>query len=426
MSAQLILSDIHGQIFVHPDLKLLGFDGVFYRQPSWEELICLPKGSTLFFMPHHNAVGFDTVSGGEVCVEEFAGRKVFAVSAFMIPGYTRLYLPAAIKRKKDGVLPLWPYTAVGWRKGRFYVCAAKVDAMRRQMPHYYQDGTRIKKQVRIFLKKYSHNRLIKHLCHCALSYNCRNAQNFFLGRWEAPLPVSPICNARCLGCISHQDSDCPQASHERIQFVSVPEEITQAALVHLRRARRGIVSFGQGCEGEPLLQFSVVRDTIRLIRKQTSKGTIHLNTNGFNPSYLKELAQAGLNSVRISLNSLDEKTYAAYYRPSKYGLGDVLASVAAAKKSGLFVSLNLLTFPGITDHVSEAARLITFLKKGYVDLLQLRNLSIEPSYLMQKMPFLKKRPVGMLSFMKELRKLDVCCRIGYFNIPKEKFSLLKR
>ncbi len=426
MSARLILSDIKGNVFVHPDLKLLGFDGVFYRRPSSEELIRLPKGSTLFFMPHHSAVGFDTKAGGETCVEEFGGGKVFAVSAFMIPGYTRLYLPAAIKNKEDVVLPLWPYTAVGWKKGRFYACAVKVDRMRRQMPYYYQDETRIKKQVELFKKEYSRNRLIKHLCKCALSYNCRNAQNFFLGRWEAPLPVSPACNARCLGCISYQDPDCPQASHERIQFVPALEEIAQAALIHLRRAREGIVSFGQGCEGEPLLQFRVVRDAIRLIRRRTQKGTIHLNTNGFNPAYLKELAQAGLDSVRISLNSFDEKTYAAYYRPSKYGLGDVLSSVAMAKKSGLFVSLNLLTFPGITDHEPEVARLATFLKKGYVSLLQLRNLSIEPSYLMQKMPFLKKRPVGMLAFIKKLRKLDVRCRIGYFNMPKERFLSFKK
>ncbi|MFH1692231.1 MAG: radical SAM protein [Candidatus Omnitrophota bacterium] len=426
MSAQLVLSDGKGQIFVHPTLKLLGFDGVAYRQPAPEELVNLPKGSTLFFMPHHVGIGFDQEANGEVCVEEFGGRKVFAVSAFMVPGYTRLYLPAALKRKKDLILPLWPYTAVGWKKGRFCVCAAKVDSMRRQMPFYYQCEALIKKQAGLFLKKFPKNRLIKHLGYCALTYHCRNAQNLFLGRWEAPLPVSPACNAKCLGCISSQDSDCLEASHERIRFVPSVEEIVEIALVHLRGAREGIVSFGQGCEGEPLLQFSVIRDAIRLIRQRTRKGTIHLNTNGFHPAHLEELAKAGLDSVRISLNSFDEKTYEAYYRPSRYGHCDVLASVAIAKKSGLFVSLNLLTFPGLTDNSSEVKRLICFLKKGYCDLLQLRNLSIDPAYLLAKMPVIKGEPLGILALIKQVKKLDLTQRIGYFNVPKERFVWQKR
>lgn len=426
MSAQLILSDIQGQIFVHPNLKLLGFDGANYRRPVLEELVSLPKGSTLFFMPHHAAVGFDQEAGGPACVEELGDRKVFAVSAFLIPGYTRLYLPAALKRKKDLILPLWPYTAVGWRKGRFYACAIKVDSARRQMPFYYECETRIKKQAGLFLKRFPDNRLVKHLYHCALTYNCRNAQNLFLCRWEAPLPVSPVCNARCLGCISFQGSDCLEASHERIRFVPTVEEIVEVALAHLQRAHEGVVSFGQGCEGEPLLQFPVIRDAIRLIRKKTRKGTIHLNTNGFNPSYLKELAQAGLDSVRISLNSFDEKIYEAYYRPSQYGLGDVLTSVAIAKKSGLFISLNLLTFPGLTDNPFEVKRLMSFLKKGYCDLLQLRNLSIDPAYLLDKMPRVIGKPLGMLALIKRLEKLDLARKIGYFNVRKEEFMVVKK
>lgn len=425
MNAKLILSDNKGNIFIHPTLKLLGFDGVDFRRPAAEEFITLPKGSTLFFMPHHAAVGFDDASQSPVFVEEFNGRPVFAVSAFMVPAFTRLYLPAAIKRKEDIVLPLWPYTAVGYNRGKFCVCAVKVDAMRRQMPFYYQCEPAIKKQALIILKKFPKNRLVKHLYRCALGYNCRNAQNYFLGRWEAPLPVSPECNARCLGCISFQDSDCFKASHERIRFVPSPEEIAQVALSHLNRARSGIVSFGQGCEGEPLLQFLVIRDAIRLIRKQTQAGTIHLNTNGFSPLYVSQLAQAGLDSVRISINSFDDKMYAAYYRPKGYGLCDVLDCVKAAKKSGLFVSLNLLTFPGLTDNPREFKRLELFLKKGYVDLLQLRNLSIDPAYFISRMPVLKERPLGVLSVITRLKKLDFCPSLGYFNVAKEKFSALR-
>ncbi len=74
------------------------------------------------------------------------------------------------------------------------------------------------------------------------------------------------------------------------------------------------MSFGQGCEGEPLIVSDVIRDAILLIRKETSKGTINLNTNASLPSRVAELADAGLDSMRISMNSPRPKTYKAYFR----------------------------------------------------------------------------------------------------------------
>jgi len=42
------------------------------------------------------------------------------------------------------------------------------------------------------------------------------------------------------------------------------------------------------------------------------------------------VARAGLDSVRISLNSPVRETYTAYYRPKGYGFGDVAESVRVA------------------------------------------------------------------------------------------------
>ncbi|MCK4423827.1 MAG: hypothetical protein KAV18_07145 [Candidatus Omnitrophica bacterium] len=47
--------------------------------------------------------------------------------------------------------------------------------------------------------------------------------------------------------------------------------------------RQPVVSFGQGCEGEPLLVYKTLSQAIKLIRKQTKKGTINLNTNASRP-----------------------------------------------------------------------------------------------------------------------------------------------
>jgi len=62
------------------------------------------------------------------------------------------------------------------------------------------------------------NRLRSHLEKCALQFGCPAAKNFFLGRYEAPLPTAEQCNARCLGCLSLQiHSDIPH-SQDRIGF----------------------------------------------------------------------------------------------------------------------------------------------------------------------------------------------------------------
>jgi pyruvate-formate lyase-activating enzyme len=332
-----------------------------------------------------------------------------------------LLLPAAKKLVGDTTLPLWSYTAVGWAGGKFWVSAIKIDRMSRQRPYYYRDRRALTRSVHKILKHYPGNRLFRHLANCALNYNCRAAQNLFFKRWEAPLPTSPSCNARCLGCLSLQDSDCTTASHARIRFVPRPEEIAEVAVSHLKIAKQGIVSFGQGCEGEPLLQFKTLSKAISIVRRETRRGTVHLNTNAYRPSYLEELAKAGLDSVRISINSFQPSFYNAYYRPKGYVFEDVLDSLKAAKNIGLFVSLNLLVFPGLTDTPREVYSLIRLLKRGYVDLLQMRNLCIDSELYLKNLPGIKEKAMGIIKMISLIRKTVPGVRFGYFNLPKEKF-----
>lgn len=422
MVPRLILSDSKGRLYTHPDLKAPGFNGVSLCLPRPDEWIPLPQGSRLFYMPGHAAAGWDDQAKDFVYVKEGQGRRFFPVSAFMVPGFTRAYLPAAKKIDENVRLPLWPYTAAGEYKKSLYVCALKIDAPRSLRLLRRKEESGLKKGIISALESFPSNRLFRHLSRCALEYHCPNAQDLFLEKGEAPLPVSPLCNARCLGCLSFQESGCSVASHERISFVPTPQEVSEVALFHFKNAPGGIVSFGQGCEGEPLLQFPVLKESLRLIRQRTRRGTIHLNTNGFKPAHLKALAAEGLDSVRISLNAFNEKLYHAYYRPKNYSFRDVISSFGAAKKSGLFVSLNYLTFPGLCDAPGDVKRLINFLKKGYVDLLQLRNLSIDADLLLEKMsPSKPQAPVGMRRMVSWIKKECPGVRLGYFNIPKEKF-----
>ena len=51
--------------------------------------------------------------------------------------------------------------------------------------------------------------------------------------FQTPLPASPECNARCIGCISRQDDSGLCATQDRIAFVPTPDEICGVAIPHL-------------------------------------------------------------------------------------------------------------------------------------------------------------------------------------------------
>ncbi len=200
--------------------------------------------------------------------------------------------------------------------------------------------------VRTMKKKMPQNRLRAHLENCALKYGCPAAKNFFLGRFEAPLPTSENCNARCIGCISLQKETGIKNSQDRISFTPSPDEISEIALEHIRKVKRSVVSFGQGCEGDPLLAAHVIEPAIKLIRSKTDRGTINMNTNGSLPETMERLFDAGLDSIRISMNSVRKQCYDAYFRPKGYVFSDVLKSIDRALGRNVFVSINYLNCPG--------------------------------------------------------------------------------
>ena len=124
-----------------------------------------------------------------------------AVSVFLPPSYLRLFLPS-YKRINNDIMPLFAYTAVGWLNGKFVVPAVKVDDDSRWKPDLYDFTDNFRVKVDYFLKRFPKNRLYKQLSHCALEYHCTAAKNVFYPRWECPVPTSPACNSRCIGCIS--------------------------------------------------------------------------------------------------------------------------------------------------------------------------------------------------------------------------------
>ncbi len=407
-----------GEIIDHPSLRMMGASGQNLRQPRLDELIPLPPGSELFTLPGRRPLGIDYPTGTLTTLTDnpfTPGEPIQAVAAFMAPAHTAILTAAYRQQQKAPLLPLFAYTAVGWYDGQFWVAAFRSDPDPRQDLDRF-DPAILEKQTRKQMARQGDNRLIQHLGTCSLTYGCPAARNYFLGRWEAPLPTSPVCNARCLGCISLQAAGCCPATQDRIDFVPSPTEIAAVATGHLRRVRHGIVSFGQGCEGEPLLQADTLARAISRIRSQTSSGTINLNTNGSLPEAVERLAHAGLDSIRVSLNSARSVMHGRYYRPRNFSLADVRDSITIMKHHRRFVSLNYFILPGFTDDPEEYAALCDLIESCHPDMIQLRNLNMDPLHYLRSLNHSPRQAAMTIPvWLRRLKKRFSWLRFGYFN-----------
>lgn len=385
----------------------------------------LPFGSELMLLPERFPVLYNLASGRIETVREnpfVPGERIFPVAAFNSPGYVITRVSAYREAPEAAALPLFSYGAVGWGRGGFRSAVLQVDREPRQDLRQMKIED-VQAGIRRLRKKLPGNRLRKHLENCALRYGCPAGKNFFLRRYEAPLPTARACNARCLGCLSLQPAGDLHCSQERIAFTPTPDEISAVALEHLLHVPRSVVSFGQGCEGDPLTTVDVIAPAIRQIRTRTARGTINMNTNGGHPAALERLFDAGLDSIRISLNSCRRTCYEAYFRPVDYRYEDVLQSIDLAARRNKFISINYLNSPGFTDAPEECRALLDLLKAYPINFIQWRNLNYDPLRYWATMNAVDRQgpPIGMKSLIAKIRSERPGVNHGYFNPPKEKW-----
>jgi pyruvate-formate lyase-activating enzyme len=394
MSVGLAYCDREGRIYYDESREPLADGGVF-REVSLDDVIPAPDGTVEMILPGRRV---RTTRGNE--------RARYALAVILPAGYTRTLVPAYTAEPDAPALPLFGYTFACVVDDRLHVAAVKTDESEDWQPRYFAPG-----ELEAILDRRvasdPGNQVLSQVALCSREYGCFTAQNVFLERGEAALPVSPKCNARCVGCISEQEPESGLVSPQlRIAYETSADELARIAIHHLERVHDGIVSFGQGCEGEPLLRGIAIAAAIERIRAVRSNGTINLNTNGSQPRALERCIDAGLQAVRISLNSFRPHAYAAYYRPIGYDLDDVLESVRLAVDRGLRVSLNLLTHPGVTDDEEEIAAMTAVLDEVRVSMIQTRTLNIDPHWYFDAVGR-PQHPLGMRHAIEVIRQHHV-------------------
>lgn len=405
-------------------------------------MIKLPSGSKLVYLPGRQPLGFLTeeaqakdTAAGESQIPPQVGRRgrhrpkvppkagwelakvgagnIWAVAAVLPSGYLRTMLPAYKTIGSVLELPNFSYAACALKDNEIWVAAKHTDKNSCWNQHFFNtpDLTGIIDKA---IKRLPHNRILQQLKTCAIEYYCYTAQNTFFQRWEAAIPISPSCNAKCVGCLSKPHKSSRISPQIRIKFIPQLEEILEIAIPHLKEADSPIISFGQGCEGEPTLQDKLLDKTIKAIREKTNRGIININTNGSKPEILEKLFKTGLDSIRVSMNSAVPSWFNKYYNPTNYGLIEIKKSLSIAKKMQKFSSINLLIMPGVTDSIQEIDHLFDFLEETRPSMIQLRNLNLDPDTYFKEIIQQPTEGIGIVKFLKKLKQHFPFIKLGNF------------
>jgi len=220
------------------------------------------------------------------------------------------------------------------------------------------------------------------------------------------ISVTGRCNSRCKYCMPAEGIEFK--THDEILSF---EEITNIVSVFAKLGVKKIRLTG----GEPLVRRDIV-DLVKKISNIEGITEITLTTNGLLlKKYAKQLKEAGLDRVNISIDSLDKEKYSSITRGSN--LKDVLEGIEEAKKVGLDpIKLNTVLVKDFNDN--EIEDLVNLTKDNNYDIRFIELMTIGDTSNWSKDRYLSNETV--LEKMKDLEptiKKDKSSPADYYQIP---------
>lgn len=195
------------------------------------------------------------------------------------------------------------------------------------------------------------------------------------GRVATDLRVSLTdrCNLRCQYCMPA----------EGLPWLPKDELLTNEELlrlIDLAVRRLGITTI-RLTGGEPMLRPDLT-DLVSGMAALRPRPRIALTTNGIGlASRAADLAEAGLDRVNVSLDTLDPDTFRTIARRRR--LPDVLAGIAAARDAGLRpVKVNAVLLRGVNDH--EAPSLLRWAIEEDVELRFIEQMPLDAEHRWQR------------------------------------------
>lgn len=170
------------------------------------------------------------------------------------------------------------------------------------------------------------------------------------------ISLTDRCNLRCKYCMPEEGID--KLLHEDILTL---EEVYEITKVFVDLGVNKIRLTG----GEPLARKGIV-DLVSKVSKLDGVKDLAMTTNGILlKRFAKELKQAGLSRVNISLDTLDKDKYRSITRGGN--LSDVLEGIEEAKLVGLIpIKINTVLIGGFND--DEIENLVYLTESEEIDL----------------------------------------------------------
>ncbi|MGE4482464.1 GTP 3',8-cyclase MoaA [Acidocella sp.] len=156
--------------------------------------------------------------------------------------------------------------------------------------------------------------------------------------------VTDRCDFRCVYCMAEDMSFLPKA-----ELLSL-EEMERLCATFIRMGVKKLRLTG----GEPLVRRNVM-SLIEGLGQYLGHGLeeLTLTTNGAQLArHAQGLVAAGVRRVNVSLDTLDERRFAAITRWGR--LAQVLAGIEAAQAAGLAVKINMVALKGMNDDEFDA------------------------------------------------------------------------
>ncbi len=179
------------------------------------------------------------------------------------------------------------------------------------------------------------------------------------------ISVTDRCNYRCVYCMP--ESGISLKDHADIlDFESISSIVSAAAELGISKVRL--------TGGEPLVRRGIV-SLVRMLGSIKKIEDLAMTTNAvfLSEDMAKELRQAGLDRVNISLDTLDPERFAEITRGGD--IADVLKGIEAAKKAGLEpVKINMIVFSETT--LDEVAAMRRFCREKGLLLQTIKHFSL--------------------------------------------------
>lgn len=361
-----IHTDRAGRIVVAADYGAAAQAGGPAR--ALEQGIPLPPQARVVPLPDRDAVGIDRQGRPRTLG---AGR--WAVGAILGPGHLRTWLPACIGR--DDAIPLEAlgYAAVAAGVDGALVVAA-VATGEGPTPAPPSEAV-LAAAITAGLRAHPSSGALRQLARRAREHSDAGAAAVFLGQGDGPLPVGG----------------------DRITAA----DLADIAAAHLAGGGTG-VTFGLTGDGDPLERPRVVAEAAGRIREKNPTARIGVRTNAAVAAAIARVAEAGVDTLIVSLASARAETYERLHPARDVRWPDVRGGIRQAVASGLSVTIELLVLPGLTDRSEEADALVGLLRElPSGSALRLRDLAADPYLVLRANP--GSEPLGIEALLARLR-----------------------